>query len=115
MDQHDDDKPIGRVLSRRELLTLLGGASAAIVIGTGFKSWGVAQAATPAATSGATLAATGEAALPLCVVRPEMTEGPYFVDEKLNRSDIRSDPTDGMVKAGVPLRLVFRVSNVSSS
>lgn len=112
MDQHDDDKPVGRVLSRRELLTLLGGASAAMVIGPGFKNLGLNQtASTPAAT----LAATGDAALPSCIVRPEMTEGPYFVDEKLNRSDIRSDPTDGTVKAGVPLRLVFRVSDVSSN
>ena len=45
---------------------------------------------------------------------PELTEGPYFVDEKLNRSDIRSDPADNTVKAGVPLRLVFNVSQVSS-
>ena len=39
---------------------------------------------------------------PACVVRPEQTEGPYFVDEMLNRSDIRSDPSDGSVKEGVP-------------
>jgi protocatechuate 3,4-dioxygenase beta subunit len=32
------------------------------------------------------------------------------VDEKLNRSDIRSDPSDGLVKQGVPLRLVFHIS-----
>ena len=30
-----------------------------------------------------------------CVMTPAKTEGPYFVDEKLNRSDIRTDPTDG--------------------
>lgn len=49
---------------------------------------------------------------PSCVVKPQQTEGPYFVDEKLNRKDIRSDPSDGSVKPGVPLRLVFRVSGV---
>ena len=27
---------------------------------------------------------------PACVVRPTQTEGPYFVDERLNRRDIRS-------------------------
>jgi protocatechuate 3,4-dioxygenase beta subunit len=37
------------------------------------------------------------------------------VDEKLNRSDIRSDPSDGSVKQGVPLRLVFHVSQIDSS
>ena len=50
-------------------------------------------------------AQTGSAA---CVLRPRQGEGPYFLDEKLERSDIRSDPTDGSVKPGVPLRLVFR-------
>ncbi len=44
-----------------------------------------------------------------------MTEGPYFVDEKLNRSDIRPDPSDGTVKEGVPLGLVFNVSQINSS
>jgi protocatechuate 3,4-dioxygenase beta subunit len=52
---------------------------------------------------------------PACVVRPEQTEGPYFVDEMLNRSDIRSDPSDGSVKEGVPLRLVINVSQIDGS
>ena len=52
--------------------------------------------------------------LPSCIVSPQQTEGPYFVEEALNRSDIRSDPSDGSVKGGVPLRLVLRVSQVSS-
>ncbi|MGH2731826.1 MAG: intradiol ring-cleavage dioxygenase [Actinomycetota bacterium] len=59
--------------------------------------------------------ASGPGGAPACVVRPDQTEGPYFVDEKLNRSDIRSDPSDGSVKDGVPLRLRFRVSRVASS
>lgn len=33
-----------------------------------------------------------------CVVRPEQTDGPYFVDDMLNRSDVRSD--HGIVKPG---------------
>jgi protocatechuate 3,4-dioxygenase beta subunit len=49
------------------------------------------------------------------MVKPQQTEGPYFVDEKLNRSDIRSDPSDGSVKQGVPLRLVFHVSRINGS
>jgi len=55
------------------------------------------------------------AALPSCIVRPEQTEGPYFMDAKLNRSDIRSEPSDGSVKPGVPLRLTFLVSRVDGS
>jgi len=49
------------------------------------------------------------------VVKPEQTEGPYFVDEKLNRSDIRSNPSGGSVKQGVRLRLAFRVSQIDGS
>ena len=69
----------------------------------------------PTVASGAPIltAAAHGAALPSCVVRPEQTEGPYFVDEKLNRADLRVDPTDGSVRAGVPLRLQFSVSQIS--
>lgn len=59
--------------------------------------------------------AQSAANLPGCVVRPEQTEGPYFVHERLRRSDIRSDPATGAVKAGVPLRVTFRVSGVSGN
>jgi protocatechuate 3,4-dioxygenase beta subunit len=52
---------------------------------------------------------------PACVVSPEMTEGPYFVDEKLNRSDIRANTADGVVKEGVPLELSLRVTSVTGS
>ena len=44
-----------------------------------------------------------------------LTEGPYFVDEKLNRSDIRSDPSTGAVSTGVPLTLTFNVSRFASN
>ncbi|HEY0845698.1 MAG TPA: intradiol ring-cleavage dioxygenase [Noviherbaspirillum sp.] len=44
---------------------------------------------------------------PTCVLTPEQTEGPYFSDLRLHRSDIRSDPTDGTVRPGVPLTLIL--------
>jgi protocatechuate 3,4-dioxygenase beta subunit len=50
-----------------------------------------------------------------CVAKPEMTEGPYFVDEKLNRSDVRSDTSTGAVKDGAPLVLTFLVSQLTSN
>jgi protocatechuate 3,4-dioxygenase beta subunit len=53
------------------------------------------------------------ATLPTCVARPEQAEGPYFVDEKLHRSDIRTEPSDGSVKPGALLRLEFHVSRVA--
>jgi protocatechuate 3,4-dioxygenase beta subunit len=40
---------------------------------------------------------------------PQQIEGPYFVDEKLDRSDIRSDPSTGAVEQGVPLALIINV------
>ena len=48
-----------------------------------------------------------------CVVRPQQTEGPYFVDARLNRADIRSDPATGAQKPGAPLDVVFRVSDLA--
>jgi protocatechuate 3,4-dioxygenase beta subunit len=57
---------------------------------------------------------SGAQSRPACVVRPEQTEGPYFVDTRLARSDIRSDPQTGEAQAGVPLALTFRVSRMRS-
>ena len=50
-----------------------------------------------------------------CVLTAALTEGPYFVDEKLNRSDIRSDPTTGVISTGVPLSLTFNVTRFASN
>lgn len=87
--------PIRKVhISRRHALRLIGGAVAAI------NRRGRASAATPST-------------MPSCMVRPEQTEGPYFVDEKLNRADIRSDPVDHSTRPGAPLRLEFQVSRVA--
>jgi protocatechuate 3,4-dioxygenase beta subunit len=40
---------------------------------------------------------------------PQQIEGPYFVAGMPNRSDIRSDTSDGSVQEGVPLHLVVHV------
>jgi protocatechuate 3,4-dioxygenase beta subunit len=45
---------------------------------------------------------------------PQQTEGPYFVDGMPNRSDIRSDPSDGSVQQGIPLHLIIHVYGLSS-
>ena len=44
---------------------------------------------------------------------PQQTEGPYFVDEMLDRSDIRSDPSSGLVEDGIPLILQINVYDVN--
>ena len=92
-----DLPPLGRLLTRREALALIGVPGAALLV-----------RAVPA------LAQAG-GALPSCVARPQQTEGPFFVDEALNRSDIRSDPKSGALRPGVPLRLGFRVSRLSGT
>lgn len=99
-----------QLLSRRDLLTLLGTGAAAVFLGCRR-----ARRSREPTVSLAWPATADAAVIPSCVVRPEQTEGPYFIDEKLNRSDIRSDPSDGSVKPGVPLRLTFHVSRVSGN
>jgi protocatechuate 3,4-dioxygenase beta subunit len=105
------------MLKRREILGFLGGATAVSLVGcfrgqsASGKPTGTTTTPTQTPTSGA-IAATPA---PACVVKPQQTEGPYFVDEKLNRSDIRSDPANGSVKQGAPLRLIFQVSQIAGS
>ena len=50
----------------------------------------------------------------VCLDSPTATEGPYWVDEMLNRSDIRVDPGDGSVRPGVPLTVSIKVHQVSA-
>ena len=92
---HNDDRQAGRIMNRREVLALLGTAGATMLGGRA--SW--SSAAEPALS---------------CIANPEQTEGPYFVDERLNRSDIRSDPADGVVTEGAPLALRLVISSVAS-
>jgi len=83
-------------MNRRDALALLGVTGTAVYLGSLFQPvraiW------------------SSDGPSPDCIVRPEQTEGPYFVDERLNRSDIRIDPSDGSIKNGVPLRLTLMVS-----
>ena len=66
-----------------------------------------------AAVTGVISAARSDAAT--CVTSPAQTEGPYFVEENLNRSDIRSDPATGVIRPGVLLNLKLTVSQVTNS
>ena len=116
----NDDAQVGRILSRREVLALLGGSSVALLAAC---APGALASPSPTATAqqtgaaATTAAATSTAAivLPSCIVRPALTEGPYFVDEKLDRSDIRSDPGTSAVRPGALLTLNFLVSRVSGT
>ena len=86
----------GRFLSRREAMRLLGVGAAWLVAGNILARRSAASASNP-----------------VCVFRPEQTEGPYFVDERLRRSDIRSDPTTGELKPGAPFALTVALSRVA--
>ena len=78
------------LLSRRRTLAMLGGAGM--------------------------LAATGKLDAATCVnLAGAQTEGPYWVEENLNRSDIRTDPSDGSIRPGVLLNLKVNVVNQSGS
>jgi protocatechuate 3,4-dioxygenase beta subunit len=162
---HDDDTPIGRVLTRREVFRLLGGAGLSLA---GLSACSPADARPVGAQTGAapdvvlpavskaadtatprpsptpqpretayitpTQAPTpslvptmpspvpitpspqpATAAAPVCVVKPALTEGPYFVDDtSLNRSDIRANSTNasvspGLAMQGAPFELTVRV------
>jgi protocatechuate 3,4-dioxygenase beta subunit len=92
-----DDIPQGRLLSRREALALIGASGVVLLTGA-------ARSQVPSGVSQLS-----------CVVRPQQTEGPFFVEEALNRFDIRSDPRTGQVSAGVPLQLTFRVSRLDGA
>lgn len=84
--------PRNRVLARREVL-LMGAAGAAGAVGL----FGMSSLTR----------ALGE-----CNPTAPQTEGPFWVDEMLNRSDIRSDPATGDLQEGVPLRLSINVSEI---
>jgi protocatechuate 3,4-dioxygenase beta subunit len=125
-DEEDDDRPIGRILSRREVLSLFGTAGGALVLAACTPAAQPTAASTPlppegatavsptvqaeAAAESATAVALNESlSVPACVVRPETTGGPYYVDLDLIRSDVREG------KEGAPLVLTFNVSEVGNS
>lgn len=78
----------GDGLTRRKALRFIGAAGAsAVALTRAGRTWGGT-----------------------CTVTPAETEGPYWVDELLQRSDVRVDPSDGSVKPGVPLQLTITVT-----
>jgi protocatechuate 3,4-dioxygenase beta subunit len=88
------------LLSRRKMLTLLGATGISMLTGCSSRGSGTRE------VNGKILS---------CIVTPQQTEGPYFVEEHLSRSDIRSDPSDGSMKEGLPLALEIRVSSVNKT
>lgn len=96
-------------ICRRSMLGLAASSALSVLVSPSLSSGTVGDAAASDAALPGTNPATS------CVLTAALTEGPYFVDEKLLRSDIRSDPISGAVSDGVPLQLTFNVSRVASS
>src|SRR5436305_8921492 len=99
--------PTTTSVTRRQAVGMAGAAGAALLLSriSGpdrlLESLGVSDVAQAATTA--------------CVLTPNKTEGPYFVDEKLNRSDIRTDPADGSVQPGTPVSLTMVVVRADGS
>jgi protocatechuate 3,4-dioxygenase beta subunit len=101
-------------LSRRDLLGFAAKGAASVVVSQSILL--ACSAGAASATDSSTATTTGTATTGAsCVLTAALTEGPFFVDEKLNRSDIRTDPGSGAVAAGIPLALAFNVSRVANN
>src|SRR5947209_19969071 len=101
------DSPDSLQLTRRRLIEILGGAGVAALSGCGSSSTSASSAS--GSTSGTTSGTTAS-----CVLTPELTVGPYFVDEKLNRSDLTTNTTDTNVINGVPLAIQITILQYAS-
>ncbi|WP_297086720.1 intradiol ring-cleavage dioxygenase [Thermoleptolyngbya sp. C42_A2020_037] len=99
--------PVGRLArSRREVLGFLGGVAGTALFGCSRQPEGLP----PVASSGSAQADD----LLDCIVRPQQTAGPFFVDTQLNRADLRADPATGRISSGVPLGLSFQIFQVGN-
>lgn len=98
-----DDAIVGRILSRRDALRRVthAGIGLALVGGVGRSLWGAADTTQPDK--------------PPLVVSPALTEGPFFVDEKLNRSNLVAGTSRASVINGQPLLLAFTVCKLVGS
>jgi protocatechuate 3,4-dioxygenase beta subunit len=79
-----------------------------------------ALGAVPLVTRGLYVTSSSAAPSPIvtgkaCVLSPAMTEGPFFVDERLDRSDLTAGTTRAGVVQGLPLILNIDVARVQAS
>jgi protocatechuate 3,4-dioxygenase beta subunit len=88
-----------RNITRRQAVKTAGAAGAAYILGPMLGG---------AVGGGSAIAASRCARL-----TPELTEGPYWVNTMLHRSDVRANSHGGGQQAGVPLRLTINVGDSS--
>ena len=107
-------------LSRRDLLGFAAKGAASVIVSQSLllacaaEASSVTDTTSSTDTSGTTTGTTTSGSA-TCVLTAALTEGPFFVDEKLNRSDIRTDPVTSAASAGIPVTLTFNVSRYASS
>jgi protocatechuate 3,4-dioxygenase beta subunit len=92
----DDSKSTSFSARRRDAMRAIGGAGMLLIGGS---------------QSPGAIAARSAA----CVLTPAQTEGPYFVDERLHRSDIREDPAGSSSRPGALLALDLGVVAVAGA
>jgi len=111
LNEGDDDRPIGRVLSRREVLALLGSGAGATLLAACLPQALSSGSAIPSASASAlgSAAGSGGTNVPSCVIVPELTEGPYYVDGPW------SDRTSGPIRPGQRRATVCRWRSPSRS
>ncbi len=97
----NDDAIVGTILTRRDALKAVAKAGFGLAVFSG--------------ASGICKGSPGVDAPQKVhlVASPVLTEGPFFVDEKLNRSDLVSGTTRHSVKNGIPLQISFTVYKIS--
>lgn len=122
----NDDEPVGRILTRRQAVALAGLPALTWLAGCSATDGSNGTASTTDSAANSTSTATPSGTAPsagtmtsasvtasdgttACVAQPELTEGPYYVDENLRRSDIRTDTGTGDQQEGVQLHLGFKV------
>src|SRR6267142_4437211 len=114
----DQLNPMLTRLSRRDLLGFAAKGAASVVVSQSVLlscASGAVSATDTSGSTGGTSTATPTTGSATCVLTAALTEGPFFVDEMLNRSDIRTDPATGAVSTGIPLTLAFNVSRYASN
>jgi len=106
------DPMLAATISRRRMIVagfaVAWASIAAACSGVGRSTSSPSSSPTAASPSGVAVAT------PACIVTPAETEGPYFVDERLHRSDLTVDPSDGSVRPGTPLALTLTVAKAGS-
>ena len=89
-------KHAASLLGRREMILRTAGVLTFAGMGCGVVTKALAQTSTS------------------IVLTPEETEGPYWVDEQLNHSDLATDSTDNSIQVGLPLVLAVTVSQYAN-